>query len=319
MQLTHKFLAFALTCVAISACLQTQAIAQNNPEQQAKEEVRKISLQIAPIGPVRLAQFGRVKKAPAPPKPDTQKLTPEQIALMNKPQDSASTGQESEKIDSAKAAGGSTDFSVILAPEDERPPNRLFVKNAENGFQQIICTLNSVSAPVEIPIKGESLSLFTQTPAKKAGEKPTYTKFADFKLPAGDRSVLVTITKPLKTKKWKDPIVSAHDLTQLAPGSITIINTSAEQLISCKINDQQKQLGKRRGRISFNGESNRKVARVALFSQFGQRDEDTNALIPFHDGFYPLKENRKTLFLIYSVTKKESPKGAKFIRTSIEI
>lgn len=275
------------------------------------KELRKITLQVAPVGPRRLAQFGVAKQ-----KPQSKKVTPKQV-VPTEPSADGSTEQEVE-IDGEKAAGGSTSFRVLDIPEDERPPRSLYVKTASNEYQQVICSFNSISPAIEFPIKGKQLVLYRKLPPKKPGRPFNYKAFADFELPEGNRNVLITITKPLKTKKWSKPIIAAHDLTNLENGSITVINTSDDQSINCQVNGQKKNLSKRRGRISYRSESGKKVARVVMTSQHGRRDEDTNALLPFHDGFYKVKPDQKMIILTYSVTKKESPKGAKFIRTSLD-
>lgn len=305
--------------LCLSPLLYGQAAPSENPPatpSSQEKELRKVSLQIAPVGARRLAQFGAGKQQ-APRK----KAAPPKAGSDTSSTGSGSAGEtegKEKEIDSQKAAGGNTSFRVLDVPEDERPPQSIYVKTATNKYQQIICSFNAISPAVEFPIKGEKLVLYRKLPPKKAGQPVRYKPFADFTLPKGNRNVLVTIAKPLKTKKWTNPIISAHDLTNLKDGSITVINTSDEQVIGCQVNDQKKSLAKRRGRITYDSTSGKKVARVVMTGQYGRRNPDTNALVPFHDGFYKMKSDQKMLILAYSVTPKESPKGAKFVRTSLD-
>ncbi|SHJ37487.1 hypothetical protein SAMN02745181_1905 [Rubritalea squalenifaciens DSM 18772] len=278
---------------------------------QPEEKPRTLKLQIATVGPVKLARFGNVRKKPERPEAKAPVAAGEGTTQAN-----AQT-KEGQEINNAKAAGGKTEFQVLTDPSDEIPPNRVFVKTMEGKYEQIVCAYNSVSPPIEVPYTSDMLNLYTMLPPAPGDSEPKYKRMTSIPLPEGDRHLLLTITKPLKIKKWIDPIVSAHDLTNTKNGSLIVINTSDDQIIGCKIDDTKKALAKVRGRITHEP-NGKKVAHVMMVSQRSLRDEDTKELLPFIDGYFRIKPDSKVLFLVYSVTPKESRKGAKYIRTTID-
>ncbi len=286
--------------------------ADNIPE-EPQQEVRIVKLMLAPVGPIKLAKFGAVKQRRS--KVTKQEPTTAQAdgQAEEQPED-----QEQAPPDSNEAAGGNTAFGVLETPKDERPPSEFWIRVSKDDFKRVSCSLNSISQGLEVPLPSEELVLYEREIDPESG-KPKYSEYHSLKIPPGNRSILITIAKPFKTRKWTKPIISAHDLTAAKAGSITVINTSAEQKIGCKIGDKQALLPLERGRLTYLPDDGKPVAKVSLYSPNGMKDESTKEPLPFMDGFFPLKKRSKTLFLVYTVSNFESKKGAKYVRATIDL
>ena len=101
-------------------------------------------------------------------------------------------------------------------------------------------------------------------------------------------------------------------------GSITIINTCPEQPIACKVNGVNKLLPTQRGKLVVEPVSGKKVAHVVMMSKYSVRDKYSKEAPPFLDQFFRTNDGSRKVILAYSVSRKESSRGAKYVRSSLD-
>ncbi|SHJ29358.1 hypothetical protein SAMN02745181_1681 [Rubritalea squalenifaciens DSM 18772] len=284
----------------LALALSTQFLtAQDAPQPVPKPEEKAppyIDVQIMPIGPQELMIFKHQapkKKAPA----DTPNAN--------------STPTEGEgEGETRSAPSHETGLQVVIRPEDERPPTRYYLKTGDH-YQVVSCNLNSLGNPVRLKPKTPILDFYEMKRNKEG--KEVFKKAFSYKMQPEQKRLLVTVTKPLKTKKWTDPKVNTYNLSKikLDQSSIFMINAGSERYIGGYLHDEKFALKPYATKVFPSLKENGVKMKLAA-SPDGRKWANPQDLA------LPNAKNFTYLFVTYPVTPQEDFRGFKLARSKIK-
>jgi len=276
----HPKLAFTL--FAFFSLLSLPSLAQEKKEYF-------LNVNVVPLGPVPLAKFTTSKKSASKVK-----------------EDSEDTAKEKEGgKSSAPTQGGQ--IIVVETPKDERPPEAIYYKLGSD-YIRLSCNLNAVGKPTRLPVKAKVLKFYTRG-ENNADGKPTYKFLFDHEWSPEQESMLFTLTKPLKTLKWKNPEVKKYDTSpsNLRNSKFLLINASQNSTVKIATKEGSKNIAPH-GASLHTGD---KVVALTLAAVEG------NTTLPPYKRYFPVKNGQLSLLIVYPVTPAEDYHRIKFVQSRI--
>lgn len=286
----HKiniFLSLVFLCGSISTAQEP-----DQSEGKPKKEIPYLDVQIVPVGNVPLARFGRNKNAKPSALPVHIKGGPGAV--------------ETESPSENAPSSSSPQFSVIVQPDDERPPSRFYVKSG--GIYLVVnCHQNSIGTPVRIPLTSSEVVFYKMKRNQDGTE--SYKKAFSYEVKPNQKRVLFTLSKPLKEKKWTKAKMKSYDLSpsKLNDVSALLINSSVERYIGGKVDKEAFALSPARVKLIRSDPD--KMLRLNLAASSNKRKWSRMQRLSL-----PAVKDETHVILAYSVSPKESSRGFKVTR-----
>jgi len=267
------------------------------PAAEKKKELPYVDLYIVPVGPVPLAQFGTVKS-----KPPVKKKKKEEA-----PSTDGQNGSEDPNKEKAVPAGPSG-FVVLQRDPREYPPRVLYMKQGDS-YVVLPCIQNSIGSPIRVSLKSQEL-VFYQRKVNSEG-KYVYKKYHSHHWTPNQKRLLITITKPLKSKYWTRPEISTYDISpkRLKGKSTVLVNAGKERSLGFVVNGKTKML-KPHGKTTIDRSGNTVQLKIGALTKAKKLHAPLRLSIPN-------RANEQMLILTFPCTSMESFRGIKTIRGRI--
>lgn len=283
-----------LTFLACALQLTTQTL-HATPESDTKEKPQPyLDIQVVPVGSMPLARFGKKKQR----------------------NDSSNDEQSAGRTQNTEAKGGgpsspksSSGLVVINQAEDERPPNRFYIKHGDS-YLLVNCQQNCIGVPIRIPLRSSVLSFYSMKRGKDGSER--YKKAFTYNVQPQQKRVLITLSKPLLEKKWTNPVVRSYDLSPhtINDKPAVLINASTERYIGAQLENKQLALAPHESKVLETGENGAIKVRLAASSNRKKWSKPQRLHLPVTEGL-------THVVLTYAVSPRESFRGFKAIRGKI--
>lgn len=299
----HRWGSLALVLMGVSmAWAQTSDVSEEGavPSEAKKKELPFVDLYVVPIGPVPLARFGQVKEKPVQKK--------EKGSAPGVEGSESSDGGKTPEGEKAVPVAGPKGFVVLQRDAREYPPKALYLKQGDK-YAVLPCPQNSIGSPIRVPLKGENLVFYTRKMGSEG--KFIYEQYHRHRWNPGQKRLLVTITKPLKSKYWTKPQINTYDVSpeKIKGKSLVVVNAGREREVGMLIGGEAKRL-KPYGKASMN--SGDKVSQLKL----GVLTKSNKLHAPQHISI-PNRPNEQMLILAFPCSTQESFRGIKMIRGRI--
>lgn len=256
-----------------------------------------LDVQIVPVGPVPIAVFENVRVAPK----KSNQPAPENGA----------PGAEPQQEETKAAPSHDIGLQMVVAPEDETPPTAYYVKLGEE-YQVVNCNLNSLGTPIRIQLSEPNIAFYSMKRDKEG--KEVFKKEFTYEYKPGQDRLLVTLSKPLKSKKWDKPRVDFFDTSDknLSQSSALMINIGSERVIGGIINKEKFNL-RPYSHLSIPNSGDKGLKFELAASPDGRTWGKTERF-----SVAPGGQTFTNLLLTYPVTDQESFRGFKTTRGKIE-
>lgn len=269
--------------------------AEKPPVGEKKKELPFVDIYIVPVGTEPLAQFGQIKSKPKPKKKE------------EKP-DEGATGGGKESDQERAVPTGPKGFVVLQRDPREYPPRALYMKH---GDQYVIlpCAQNSIGTPIRVPLKSSNLVFYDRKMGSEG--KYIYKKYHSHRWTPAQKRLLITITKPLKSKYWTKPQIKTYDISpnRLKGKSLVMVNAGEERVIGLVVNGKARRL-KPFGKSTIDSSKGDIELKVGVLTKSNKLHAPQRVSVPN-------RPNEQMLILAFPCSSMESFRGMKTIRGRI--